>query len=261
MTLSLPTEPAFARTYAGSTYADPYDAVLDYRTYDSEYRDTELGSTAVSNRMAVPRGRIMSWEGGSKPDPVNGLSVARNQGWIECPVDGDIFGALNRLVASVFSGGSINAEFDPAFFAADSTVEQQLRADLSTVGAGCREIESNSGEQVDLRPTEHKAIFARVLVALGAPQGIKTESVDQLPAYLNWVEPEIRREFVRVYILNRATELDDKNHLQISERRPADYLESLAELVHSVSGVDVWSGDRSIRVHEDVLPMLDIELL
>ena len=258
--LSLPTEPAFARTYDASSYADPYDAIIDYQSYDREYRDGELGSSAVSTRMAVPRGRIQSWERGSKPDAVNGLSVAREYGWIECPVDGETFGALNRLVASVFAGGSVDGGFGPAFSASTESVEQQLRTDLSTVGAGCQQVESNSQQHTDLRPTEHKAVFGRVLVALGAPKGRKTESVDRLPAYLEWVEPQIRREFVRVYILNRATELDDKNHIQISERRPADYLESLADLVHSVSGVDVWSGDRSIRIHEDVLPMLEIEL-
>jgi len=148
----------------------------------------------------------------------------------------------------------------PRFSASTDAVEQQLRTDLATVSAGCQRIESNSQQHTDLRPTEHKAIFGRVLVALGAPQGRKPESVDRLPAYVNWVAPEIRREFVRVYILNRGIELDGQNQIQLSERRPVEYLETLAELVHSVSGVDVSSGDRSIRIHADVLPMLDIAL-
>jgi len=258
--LSLPTPPAVARTYTPGGYADPYDAVVDYQTYDCEFRDSTLGSTAISRRMAVPRGRIRSWERGSQPDAVHGLAVAREHGWLNCSVDSEPFAALNRLVASVFSGGSVSEAFEPAFLTPTESVEHQLRSDLSAIGAGCQQIDSNSADHIDLRPTEHKAVLGRILVALGAPQGLKTESAERLPAYLEWVVPEIRREFVRIYLLNRATDRDGKHYLQISERRPDDYLVSLAELVHAVSGVDVQVSDRSIRVHEDVLPMLDIAL-
>lgn len=257
--LSLPTEPAFARTYEHTKYTDPYEAVLDFHTYDREYRDTELGSSAVSTRMTVPRGRIQSWERGHRPDPVSGLETAREHGWLNCPVDGEIFSALNRLVAGIYSGGSIDAEYSPAFSASDDRVAQQIRDDLETLGAGCQLIESNSQQHDDLRPTNDAAILGRVLVSLGAPKGPKTESVSRLPTYLEWVDPNLRREFVQVYLSNRAVNRKNDTAIEISERRPREYLASLAALIQAVSGVDASASEQSIRIHEDVLPMLGLE--
>lgn len=57
--------------------------------------------------MKVPRGQIRTWKDGGKPDEVRGIATTRKHGWLEVDVDSEIFGALNRLVAGVFSGASI----------------------------------------------------------------------------------------------------------------------------------------------------------
>jgi len=244
---SLPTEAAVARTYQGSSYVDPTDAIADYREHQREWATTELGSQAISTRMELPRGRIRSWEDGAKPDVVRGIETAREHGWLECPVDSETFAALNRLVAGVFSGGSISKVFVPSFSAPDDEVETQLRADLESLGVGCKLVLSNSGNVEELRPEQDASVLGRVLVALGAPQGPKPDSIKRLPAYVNDVSGSVRRDFVRVYVSNRGVDLSSKNLIQIQEERESQYLDALAALIESTTGVDVSVGERSLR--------------
>jgi len=119
--------------------------------------------------MKVPRGQIRTWKDGGKPDVVRGIATTREHGWLEVDVDSEIFGALNRLVAGVFSGGSITDQtFLPSFSAPDDRVEAQLRADLETLGTRCRIAYSNSGNVEELVPKADASVLGRVLVVLGA---------------------------------------------------------------------------------------------
>ena len=244
----LPSVEDLAGTYNTPAYADPMEAVEDYRQYQREWADTQLGSHAVSTRMELPRGRIRSWEDGSRPDVVNGIETAREHGWLECEADSDTFAALNRLVAGVFSGGSISAStFEPSYSAPDDRVDGQLRADLDTLGVGSRIALSNSGNVEEIRPESDASVLGRVLVALGAPAGEKAGVVERLPSYLYRHADSTQREFARVYVANRATDRRDRNFMQIREERSDRYLDSVAVLLRSTMDVEVWRGDRTIR--------------
>jgi hypothetical protein len=209
--------------------------------------------------MELPRGRIRAWKNGAKPDVVRGIETAREHGWLECSVDSDGFAALNRLVAGVYSGGSISeANFSPSFSSPYALVEDQLRADLEDLGAGCRLVMSNSGNVEELRPERDSSVLGRVLVALGAPRGAKAQTVDALPAYLESASDGIRRSFVRVYVSNRGVHVNKKGFVQIGEQRPAQYLDALAGLIHSATNVELWRAEGSIRFRDDAFDVLDL---
>jgi len=250
----LPSVDELAATYNTPAYVDPMEAVDDYRQYQREWADTQLGSHAVSTRMELPRGRIRSWEDGSRPDVVNGIETAREQGWLECAVDSETFAALNRLVAGVFSGGSVSVEtFEPSYSAPDEWVDDQLRGDLETIGVGTRVACSNSGNVEELRPAADASVLGRVLVALGAPAGEKAGRVDRLPSYLYRHPDETKREFAKVYVANRATDRRDRGFHQIREERSDRYLDAVAVLLRETMGVEVWRGDRTVRFDDDGL--------
>jgi hypothetical protein len=256
----LPSVEDLAATYNTPAYADPMEAVEDYRQYQREWADTQLGSHAVSTRMELPRGRIRSWEDGSQPDVVNGIETAREHGWLECAIDGEIFGALNRLVAGVFSGGSISVEtFEPSYSAPDDLVDSQLRSDLETLGVGSRVALSNSGNVEEIRPESDASVLGRVLVALGAPAGEKAGVVERLPSYLYRHPEATQREFARVYVANRATDRRDRDFYQIREERSDRYLDAVATLLKKTMDVEVWRGDRTVRFRKAGMAALGLD--
>ena len=253
-----PSTEAVAETYNTPGVKSPIEAIEAYEEYQREWASSELGSQAISTRMELPRGRIRTWKEGGKPDVVRGIKTARENGWLECPVDGETFGALNRLVAGVFSGGSIfDPSFEPSFSTPDSVVETQLRADLEAIGAGCKKVMSNSGNVEELRPKKDATVLGRVLVALGAPQGQKAKQIDRLPLYLDDAPLSVRREFARVYVSNRAAERSGRDFVQIQEERSEQYLNSLERLLNSVVDAEVWRNKRAILLRESAVDELN----
>jgi hypothetical protein len=258
----LPSVEAIAQTYNTPGYADPTDAVADYNEYLREWASSDLGSQAISTRMEIPRGRVRTWQDGGKPDVVRGIETAREHGWVELDADSEAFRALNRLVAGVFSGGSISAEaFVPSFSAPDGWVESQLRDDLETIGAGWQVALSNSGNVEELRPDTSGSVLGRVLVALGAPAGGKT-TVDRLPSYLygSTSTSGLRSDFVRVYVANRAVSRDNRDFLQIREERSERYLDCVAALIGDVTDVEVWRGEKTVRFRDSALAILNMNI-
>jgi len=247
-----PTEESFALTYNTPGSKSPLNAIEAYREYEREWSTSELGSYAISTRMELPRGRVRTWKEGGKPDVVRGIETARENGWLECETDSETFGALNRLVAGVFSGGSISEKlFTPSFSVPNESVEAQLRSDLEALGAGCQMVLSNSGRVEEFRPESDSSVLGRVLVALGAPAGQKRE-VDRLPSYLygSTATAELRESFVQVYISNRAVNRETRDFHQIWEERSERYLDSLAALIRDVTGVEVWRSNQMVMFHD-----------
>ncbi len=256
-----PTVQDLAETYNTPGSKSPLDALEAYREYEREWANTSLGSHAISTRMELPRGRIRTWKQGGKPDVVRGVETARENGWIECEPESDDLSALNRLVAGVFSGGSISEDvFTPSFSVPDGSVEAQLRADLETLGAGCRMVMSNSGNVQEFRPKSDSSVLGRVLVALGAPAGQKT-GVDRLPSYLygSTATSELRESFVRVYVSNRAVSREDRDFHQIREERSDRYLDTVAALIADVTGVEVWRGEQTVRFRDSAMDVLGLD--
>jgi len=257
---TLPTLEAVASTYNTPGSKSPMDALEAYREYEREWANSTLGSHAISTRMELPRGRIRTWESGGKPDVVRGVETARENGWLECDNDSLAFEALNRLVAGVFSGGSISDEhFTPSFSAPDERVESQVRGDLELLGAGCRRVMSNSGNVEEFRPESDASVLGRVLVAMGTPAGQKT-NVKRLPSYLygSTATEQLRHDFVRVYVSNRAVDRENRSFHQINEQRSDRYLDTLAVLIEDVTGIEAWRSDRMVLFRDHALDELDL---
>jgi hypothetical protein len=167
---------------------------------------------------------------------------------------------LNRLVAGVFSGGSISESvYVPSFSTPDDRVDDQLRADLETLGVGSQIALSNSGNVEEVRPEQDASVLGRVLVALGAPAGQKAGRIDRLPSYLYRHPEATQREFARVYVANRATDRRDRDFYQIREERSDRYLDAVATLLKKTMDVEVWRGDRTVRFRKAGMAALGLD--
>ena len=100
-------EKRLARTYNTPSYDDPYDAVSDYRRVQrAAANHPNMGSSALSNIVELPRSRIRGWvddDADSMPDAVRGISVAQNKGWLD--PTGDTAVALAAIVGHLFGAG------------------------------------------------------------------------------------------------------------------------------------------------------------
>jgi len=240
-------EKALARTYDGGAYADPWETVEEYHDvmrYASKHPNK--GSQAVSTATETPRSRIRTWiDDGGAPDVVRGLETARDYGWLEATYGDAEFQGLNRLVANVFSGGSIAEQYyQPSFALADGDDDPAVFDALELAGVVYTVVGDRDGRADEARPTEDGSVLGRVLSALGAPVGPKAEQRLSLPDYLADAPDEIREQFVRAYLANRAQ--PNNNILQLREQRNRDYLESLARLMEDVAGGPVTISEKNV---------------
>ncbi|NGM71426.1 hypothetical protein G6M89_20930 [Natronolimnobius sp. AArcel1] len=249
----LPTEQALARTYDGGAYADAYEAVHQYRRATSYAFRNDAKSGATASATGLPRGRIRLWvdEGGA-PDAVNAIEAAHRHGWLECEFSDPTFTGLNALVANVFSGGSIGAQdYRPSFALNQRGEDSHVIDALELVGAEYELIDDRDGRADEIRPTEDGTVLGRVLAALGAPVGPKTDRHLELPAYLEDAPTDVCETFVYAYLENRAVERPNKDTLTVREERNREYLESLSALIESVAGDGVHLGKRDIIISAD----------
>lgn len=248
-THALVSERALARTYNTRSYADPYDAVEDYRRvqrYKSKH--PSKGSSAIASALELPRGRIRPWLDDSKPDPVHAIETARDYGWLAPDYDDPAFTALNTLVANVFSGGSIAAQnYQPSFALNHRGTESHVVDALELAGVPF-EIVARDGRADEARPTTDGTVLGRVLAVLGAPVGPKTDQHLTLPPYLEHAPRAVRETFAYAYLENRAIEHAGKDTLHIQEQRNRDYLAALADLLADVADGDVSLGERHIVI-------------
>lgn len=261
---------AFVRTYANPSYPDAWTAVEDYwRVMDYAAEHTELGSSAVSNRLELPRGRIRQWMNGSRPDCLRGLQVAEENGWIGVDSTSDTFRGLNAMVSWTFSGGSIDQQWFRPFFVVRDDLDRAI-VDRAAESVGT-EVDitrsATKGRAQEVRPIEHASVLGRVLVVLGAPVGEKNEeNVVALPPYLSAAPQRIAREFVQVYLHNRAQVRQNTDMLRFRESRSLGYLESLAALIRRSTGEQVTLSEKNVHVSAAAAreiaswqPLLDLE--
>lgn len=247
-------EQELARTYNTPSYADPAEAVEDYRrVLEYASKHPSKGSSAISSALDLPRGRIRSWvDDGGAPDAVNAIDTARDYGWLEAGYDDPEFTALNTLVANVFSGGSISEGYYQPGFALNHRGEESHVLDaLELSGIDYRVVADRDSRADEARPTDDGTVLGRVLSVLGAPVGPKADQDLALPAYLDSAPASVREQFVYAYLENRATEHAGKATLTLREERNRDYLEALAALIDDVAGGGVRFSERDIVVSAD----------
>ncbi len=180
------TPPDLARTYNSQSYEDAWKAVEDYqRVLEYTGRHPNKGSSAVASALNLPRGRVHPWMNGSRPAPIRAIQIAEEHEWLPLNTDDALFPTFNRLVAWIFSRGSISeAEYAP-MFSCDQESEQDRLAELfETIGVEYTIYREESTEKAtEARISEHRTIIGRLLVLIGAPRGPRTDATT-LPNYL-----------------------------------------------------------------------------
>lgn len=239
------TQRKLADTYQIDGDLTPWARVQEYRRVES-YCAThqQAGSQAVATALELPRSRIRPWvDGDSKPDPVHAIEDARERGWLDVDVDTDQGRAWARLVAWIYSGGSIaNLDYRPTFYVrqkADGALTMSeldvLRDALESIGAGFEIVGRDAGRATQLEPGEAKFLLGRCLAAAGAPVGAKNEQQPTgLPDWLDEASTETKAAFCRVYLLNRGSIRDAEPLFVIREERAESYHEAVVDLFREV---------------------------
>ena len=238
---------ALARTYDPPSVADAYDLVEQYReVIEYAARHPNRGSSAIANRLDLPRSRIRPWldnENPSRPDPMRAIRQVDPLEWLRVPPESDVARGLVTLVAWIYSGGSIDADRYVPQFAVDSAADvDRLFAAGELVGIEFVELDRrDTGQGREFKPAEHASLLGRLLSTLDAPVGEKARATDiRLPAVLDDANDDLRVAFAGTYVLNRATRGDrPSSFLAIREERPAGYLDELARFLRDVAGTGV----------------------
>lgn len=252
-----------ARTYHSRAYGDTWELVEDYwRVMEYAARHPDLGSQALASRLDLPRSRIRPWirdpdgdRNPARPDAVRGIQTAESHGWIPARYDTKTFPTLNRAVAWILSGGSIDGErYVPLFTVGGEATLNDLETLLDQLGVGCTtsreiEVEPESKRAAEYRPAADASVLGRVLSLLGAPVGSKNADASiELPAYLNNASDPIRREFVEVYLRNRGVWQRESQLIKFREERSQAYLRALARLIEDVADAPVSVSEHNVTL-------------
>jgi len=133
-----PTAKALARTYSDRVYPDPWEKVLDYRRvreYAAEHPNA--GRVRVGRALDLPPGRVRGWLKDTVPDPVRGINVAIDRGWLDPESDSEMAAALVELLAHVLAGGSITARnYSPGVAPGERVGAEEIRDAFDRIGVG-----------------------------------------------------------------------------------------------------------------------------
>ncbi|ELZ12113.1 hypothetical protein C478_10953 [Natrinema thermotolerans DSM 11552] len=261
MTDTVVSEVAFARTYDGGDYEDAWAAVEQYRraiTYHTDNPDAEIAT--LMRVSGASRNSIVSWiTDGATPPPVKGLYTAYDYSVVTVPPE-DIT-ALNVLAAHALTAGSISEHNYQPTFTVDAPANSLAANALELLGFGCQELENGAADSnPTIGPATDAAILGRALTVLGVPTGNKTDYEDlSLPPYLHDAPDPVRRQFVDIYLENRARPKAGSAGLIITEDRPQSYREMLAELIESVAGERVTATKHGVTISADAARSLGID--
>lgn len=247
---------ALARTYGGDR--DGWERVEEYqRVLEFTGEHPNKGSAAVASAVELPRGRIRPWiDDDARPDPVRGVQIAEEHGWLDLEWTEPPFTGLNVLVAWIFSGGSIEAEwFVPLFALDDSGADERLERAFQAIGLEYELLrEDATNRATEARPTEAASVLGRLLHALGAPVGAKNrDTALTLPDYLEDSPYPVRLPFGRTYVQNRQTARPDRPNtpVQIAEERSPAYRRQLVAFLRGVVGIDLVIRGKSSNIRLD----------
>jgi hypothetical protein len=221
----------------------------------------DLPRAEIARRVGRKPSAVRGWLVEEKtPLVVKGLRVARERGWLNIESTSERFRAFNQLVAWIFAGGGLAKEvFTPLFSADDHLTLAALHQLLHWANIPYRVREPEQPHHaLEISPREDASVCGRVLHVLGAPRGVKAQQKNiSLPAYLNVVSKEHQRDFARVYVLNRAKNLDSSGTAGsyvhgLSSEQFAHELQTLINSITSGKGTvgteqRVWVSSESMR--------------
>lgn len=253
--MTLPSAKELARTYNTPAYDDPWQSVEDYqRVLEYTAENPSLGSSAVSSRLDLPRGRIRPWMNGSCPDVVHAIQTAEAKNWTSETETQDSVRGVVGLAAWILSAGSLNLDdAGRARFALkpDTRTEFQKLASTARIDYEIIREGNNSqpGRATEAVATSDGSVFARILHSLGVPPGPKSEShPEQLPPFVDSLGRDLKTLFATIYLLNRGTPNESGHVVTVQEVRPKSYLDELAELFEDVTGERVTSTDARVTL-------------
>jgi len=242
---------AFVATYSHPSYANPWQAIVDYRrVQEYQIEHPNAGRTAVGNALELPPSRVRGWLNDGMPDVARGYKTARDRGWVPFRAETTTGRGLNILCAWIYAGGSIDQERYVPLFTANSDTELLLTRAADAAGIKLVESRSDeSGRADEYRPAKHAPVLGRFLTALGAPAGSKNaDTTVVLPRYLSEASETVRREFVSVYLNHRAAEHAEKATLTVRTVRSKRYLRTLRSLFEDVLGAECSLGGHTITI-------------
>lgn len=245
-----PTAQSIARTYPERVYEDPWDRVIEYRRVRSYSADRpNMGSSALSNALDLPRGRIRPWVNGGAPESVKAIQTALDHNWLNPDPGSEMALRLTELLAHVLAGGSIAKENPVVSLSPGRRVGvDELRTAFECVGIEATVRHADDDRQgTEVVATKDGVALGRCLIAMGAEPGHKTE-LESLPDVLDVVPDETRPSFAAIYARHRASEYPEKATLRITERRSRSYMEGLAQLFRDVTGETVTLSDAGITI-------------
>jgi hypothetical protein len=204
------SEQELARTY------DPegWQTVKQFRKAKRLRNDQpELARAEIARRVGRKPSAVRGWLVEKKtPKVVKGITTAHERGWLNIESTSERFRAFNQLVAWIFAGGGIERTAFVPFFSADDHLTLAALHQLlhwANIPYSVREPEQPH-HALEIKPSEDASVCGRALHVLGAPRGIKAQQENlSLPSYLNSASKDDQRDFMRVYVLNRAKNLDN----------------------------------------------------
>ena len=237
---------AFVETYAKPDEPHPlrqfeqYDLVMAHRN-----QDPDTGGRVLSRRLDLPEGRINGWLRGTQPRGYSQTDTLDELGWFDLSWTGDLFAALNELLAWIYSSGGIRSGWEPHFIFDDEQMRDRIVTLCERAGLNYQATRTGHDERPsEIRIASPSAPVGRFFHALGSPVGRKTDTTFGLPHYLPIAPTQIRRSFAARYMANRGSERPNyaESALSIREQRPDAYLEQLRGLFASLTDSEVRRG-------------------
>ncbi len=256
-----PTAKSLSRTYSDRVYPDPWEKVLDYRRvreYAAEHPNA--GRVRVGRALDLPPGRVRGWLKDTVPDPVRGINVAIDRGWLDSDPDSETAAALVELLAHVLAGGSITARnYSPGVAPGERVGAEEIRDAFDRIGVGTRtRNEDAPGRASEIVPTCDGTVLGRCLVAMGAPAGEKT-TLEQLPAVVWDVPRSVRRSFAQIYVRHRGLKFSDKSTTQVQVKRPDSFIAELRDVLDDVLDEPIGGTHTRLTISADAARELGVE--
>jgi hypothetical protein len=252
------SERELAETYGPD---EGWQTVEQYREAHRRRKENpDLARAEIARRVNRPASAVRGWLVEDKtPRVLSALNVADQRGWLDIESTSEQFRALNQLVAWIYSGGGVaERTFTPHFSVDDSLTLSTVHKLLGLAGISYRIDSDRPSRGTVVVPSQAASVFGRVLCVLGAPVGVKANNEQiQLPDYLSALPQEFRRDFLRVYVLNRGRDIRRPNTAgtYLHSLKSETLCKELKSLIESVttgtatvgSKTEVWISAASVR--------------